>query len=431
MRIALSSATGYGAWFAHYLRSSGHTVDYYLSKMKYQDIMGGIARPILHNIDQRHKNESSKGYPNYAKYDLSVFDTTGRKKMADFSRRHCPTFGDGTINCILEDDRVKGIEAMEAAGISVPPYERFNDIGAAKAYVKKHGKRYVFKPDSSDAEGQDPASTYVSKDAEDLLEYFDKLSALSKGVKFILQEFIGGTECSVEGWFNGSEFYCLNGTLEDKKFMSGNIGPNTGCAGNLVFTLSSESKIFQKGLGKARDILRDGQFVGNIDLNCIITEGGELYGLEWTPRFGYDATATFARIYGGDFGELMYRCAVGKVPEESWANQFGVSARISIPPYPTEMRTINNIGKPIKGIEPEDLEHTYLYDAKLEKGKLVCSGVTGFIACPIVCGPDPTKIFDTLKTRVEAIQIPDMQYRDDLKKSILKRYYELEQKGWL
>lgn len=429
MRIALSSHTAVGAWFALRLIADGHKVDYYLSKPEFADVCGGMLNIKHTDIDHRR---NAIGYPSYERYDLSLFDVTGKKKQADFSRTLCPTIGDGSVNCLLEDDRMAGIKAMEEAGIKVPPYEEFTNIGAAKAYVKKNQKRYVFKPDSTGGE-QDAATTYVAKSAEDLLEYFDKLSSLSKGVKFILQEFIPGTECSVEGWFNGSEFYCLNATIEDKKFMSGNIGPNTGCAGNLVFTISSKSRIFQKGLELAKVTLKDAGYCGMIDLNSIITESGELYGLEWTPRLGYDAGATLACMYGGDYGELLFRTATGKVPQESWRAPFGVSIRLSIPPYPTDIKMPKLAGIPIKGIDPEDVEQikrTYLYDVKLEKKKLITGGLCGFIAAPVVIGTDLTKAFDTLERQVKEIQIPDMQYRDDLKKSIQKRYYELEYKGW-
>lgn len=428
MRFAVSSYSGYGAWFALYLKSIGHSVDYYLSKAEYGDILGGIINAKNIQLDHRR---NTVGYPNYERYDCNLFDLTGRKRQADHSRMYCPTIGDGSINCILEDDRLKGIELMEEAGVKIPPYKMFQDIGEAKNYVKKTGKRYVFKPDGG--QNQDAAATYVSKSAEDLLEYFEKLSSLSKGVKFILQEFIPGTECSVEGWFNGEEFFCLNATIEDKKFMPGDVGPNTGCAGNLVFTLKSTSRIYEKGLQLTKAALRSIGFVGMIDLNSIITDTGDLYGLEWTPRLGYDASATLVAMYGGDWGELLYRTASGKVPEENWKAEFGTSIRLSIPPYPTEIKMPKMAGIPIKGIDIEDkeqIQRTYLYDVKLEKGKLVTAGINGLIACPIEVGSTCTEAFMQLKDRVKLIQIPDMQYRDDLQKSLEKRYFKLDLAGW-
>jgi len=429
MKIALSSYSGYGAWFILKLLSEGHSVDYFLSKPEYAGVLEGII-PRAKNISLDHRR-AEVGFPAYEKYDLSIFDLTGRKRQADFSIDRCPTIGDGSFHCILEDDRCAGIRLMEEAGVNVPPYKEFSDIGAARSYVKKTGKRYVFKPDGG--QDQDTATTYVAKDAEDLLEYFDKLSSMSKGAKFILQEFIPGIECSTEGWFNGEDFYLLNCTIEEKKFMNDNKGPNTGCAGNLVFTLNEHSRIYKEGLMKCKEVLKQAGFRGMVDLNTILTET-DLYGLEWTPRFGYDASATLACMYGGNYGELLYQIASGGVPDQSWKAEFGVAARLSIAPYPTEIKHKNLAGTPLKGLDHEDLDallKTYMYDVRLNGKGLECAGINGFMAVPMEIGTDIPGAWAKLDSKIERFQIPDMQYRTDLQKSTSKRYYEVSRMGWL
>lgn len=432
MKIALSTYSGYGAWFAFKLAAEGHKVSYFVTEPGYERVLEGLVKPMSLNPDgrQSHANYTS-ALPNYSKYDLSIFDLTGRKRQAEHSLLSTPTIGDGAFHCFLEDDRAGGIRLMEEAGISVPPYEEFTDLGAAKAHVQKTGKRFVFKPDGG--QDQDTATTYVAKDAEDMLEYMDKVYAMSKGAKFILQEFIPGIEVSVEGWFNGTDFYCLNSTLEEKKFMNDGVGPNTGCSGNLVFTLRPEAKIFKEGLAKMKQSLSAYGFRGMIDLNTIVTETNA-YGLEWTPRFGYDASATLATMYSGDYGDLLFKTASGQVPYEGWKAEFGVAARLTIPPYPTEMKMPKKMGTPIKGIDLEDRESmlkTYLYDAKVEKDHLVTAGLNGFIAVPMETGTSITEAWDKLDSKIKQFNIPDMQYRTDLRKSTSKRYLELDRMGWL
>lgn len=435
MKIALSSKDGAGAWFAAILRMHGHSVDYHLSLSKYADIMSGIVPQAQVKFHDNRQSDVNIGFPDYDKYDLSIFDMSGRERQADFSNLRTPTIGDGTNNCLLEEDRLFGIQLMEDSGIDVPPYENFTDVATAKAYIKETQKRYVYKPNAD----KDPntATTYVSDSDTDMLEYIDKLFILSDGVPFILQEFKSGIEISVEGWFNGTDFYCLNATLEEKKFMNDGIGPNTGCAGNLVFTLNSGSRVFQEGLAKARNSLAALGYRGMIDLNTIATED-KLYGLEWTPRFGYDASATLLNMYGGDFGELLQRVASGGIPEQRWKAEYGVSARLSIPPYPTEIRIAKIKGIPIKGINTnseEELMKTYFYDVMSQgSGKsteLVCSGVNGLICCPIETSQSPQGAFAQLESRIEKIHIPDMQYRTDLQKSIMKRFFKLKEMGWI
>jgi len=428
MKIAFNSYSGYGAWFILRLIAEGHDVSYFLSNEKYIPILDGLVSPKLIDLDHRR---TEVGFPDYGEFDLSLFDLTGRKYQADYSTSQTPTIGDGSIHCMLEDDRVFGIRLMEQAGINVPHYEEFSDLGQAKNFIKKTGKRYVYKPNGGQDQGAE--TTYVSKSPEDLLQYIDELFKLSKGAPFILQEFVKGIECSVEGWFNGEDFYCLNCTIEEKKFMNDNIGPNTGCSGNLVFLINNHARIFREGLYKAKQVLTEMGFRGMIDLNTILTEG-EIYGLEWTPRFGYDASATLACMYSGDYGDLLHKVAAGKSPDESFRAAYGVSTRITIPPYPTEIKMPKHDGIPVDGIDPCDMEqilNTYLYDVRCNKDKLVCNGITGLIACPIEVASEPEEAFAKLKKSIDRIQVPDMQYRTDIEKSTMKRYREVERMGWL
>lgn len=431
MKIALNSYSGYGAWFAKMLEMDGHTVDYHLSLPKFTSVLEGIAPRAKVQFHDNRQSTTNIGYPDYDRYDLSVFDLTGRERQADYSSSHTPTIGDGTINKLLEEDRLFGIELMEQAGIDVPPYETFSDVNAAKAFIRETKKRYVYKPNGG--QDADAATTYVSKSPEDMLEYIDRLFLFSKGAPFLLQEFIKGIEVSVEGWFNGQEFYCLNVTLEEKKFMNDNIGPNTGCSGNLVMIISPETRVFVDGLGRAKNALAATGYVGMIDLNTIATED-KLYGLEWTPRFGYDASATLFTMYNSDFGELLQRVATRGIPQQTFKAEYGAAARVTIPPYPTEYRSPKLKGIPVKGLDfnnDEDLRTTYLYDVMMNGTGLVCAGNNGLIAVPIATANDPVLAFDRLETKVKKLRVPDMQYRTDLKSSILKRLHELRRMGWV
>jgi phosphoribosylamine-glycine ligase len=435
MKIAMSSYTGMGAWFVLRLLAEGHDVDYYLSKSDYEDVLGGlIPSPKKLSLDHR-RTVNGFGYPDYKGYDVSLFDLTGRAKQADFSRTCCPTLGDGSFEHLLEDDREAGIKAMEDVKIHVPPYKRFAETGEAKAYITKEDKRYVYKPFTVGSDSQDVATTYVAKDAEDMLKNIDHLFELSKHANFILQEFIEGTEASVAGFFNGTDFYMLTCTLEEKKFMNDNKGPNTGCSGNLVFALSEESKLYKDGLKKIIPLLQAMQFTGMIDLNTIVTED-KCYGLEWTPRFGYLADSTIAAMYGHGYGELLRRTAAFEVPEIKWKAAYGVSVTLSIPPYPTEIRIPKAKDVAIAGLDPEDIEQLqmmYLYDVKLSKDKksLITSANYGFIGAPIGIGDSIQEASVRCENMIKQIQIPNMQYRTDITKSTHKRHSFLETNNWL
>lgn len=422
MRIALSSYSGYGFWFTLRLIREGHDVDIYLTEPDYGNILQGIVpSPLL-------RKKGSKGYPDYGSYDLSIFDLTGRERQAEFSASVCPTIGDGAFNCAVEDDRMFGLEAMEECGIKVPPYQRFTELEAAKTFIKETGARYVFKPDG----GQecDTETTYVSSSSEDMLLNIDKLFTKTKEAPFVLQEFIKGTEVAVEGYFNGVDFYLVNVTLEEKKFMDGNHGPNTGCAGNLVFTLDQKAKLYTQGLKKMKKYLAKIGYSGMIDLNTIVA-GGELYGLEWTPRFGYDASATLLNMYGGNLGEMFLKISTGQVPEQNWKGEFGVGVRLSVPPYPSDIKGQHPSGIPIEGLEKKNYQDTYMYDVMIEHGELVTAGHSGFIAVPLTYSDSIAGAWSKQNARLEEIKIPNCQRRTDLEKTTTDRYNELVQFGLL
>lgn len=435
MKIAMSSYTGMGAWFVLRLLAEGHKVDYYLSNDKYVDVLGGlIPSPKQLSLDHR-RTVKGYGYPSYRGYDLSLFDLTGRARQADASRMEAPTLGDGSFEHMLEDDREAGLQAMEDCQINVPPYKKFTNPAEATAYIKKTDKRYVYKPFTIGSDMQDVATTYVAKSAEDMLKVIDQLFSISKNAPFILQEFIEGTEASVAGFFNGTDFYMLSCTIEDKKFMNDNKGPNTGCASNLVFAVTEQTRLYVEGLKKCIPMLRAVGFTGMIDLNTILTED-KAYGLEWTPRFGYLADSTIAAMYGTGYADLLVSTAQGKTPEVKWTAPYGVSTTLTIPPYPTEIRIPKAANIPIEGIDIEDADELcscYMYDAMLDKsGKgLVTSGNYGFICAPIGIGDSIEEAAIICENKIKKIQIPNMQYRTDTYKSTLKRYNFLDENGWL
>lgn len=425
MKINLITYSMYGAWFTLRLNEEGHDVTtHYIGKASdpSQYALYDIIKPIV------------KGEPTEAelqKSDLAIFDLTGKPKLAERFTEFCPVLGDGNINTQIEDDRLLGIQVMEESDINVPSYEAFNDLGEAKRFIRKTDKRYVFKPNGG--QEQDTASTFVSKSAEDMLRYLDKLGAAAKGVEFVLQEVVEGTEVSTEAWFDGTDFHLINGTLEEKKFMNDNRGPNTGCAGNLVWAYDNLNPpyIFREGLGKLKDFLQQYNYKGMIDLNTIVNDT-ELYGLEWTPRFGYDATATLFSLIRSNVGEFLCAVSAGAKPDYELNNTFAASVRVSIPPYPSEIKNEHPEGIPVNGIdEDEILSNLFMYDVVLDGDEFYTAGINGLVLAPIHTAQSISGAFAKVDERLKAIEIPNAQYRTDLECCTAKRYKILAEQGWL
>lgn len=417
MKILVASMQGDGAWFAALLRHEGHDADWVVGVDKYAGTLEGIVPAPLESI----------GHP--ADWDLILFDQNGAGKSADDVRQHTPVLGSSELADQLEFDRRFGLEFMESSGIAVPPWKPFESTDAAISWLRETKKRTVFKPVGA----ADTSTTYVSKNSEDMERYLGILASRIRMKEFVLQEFVHGTEVSTEGWFNGTDWFAQNHTLETKKLLAGDLGPATGCSGNVVWMPNRPTALFERGLQKATERLRGLGYRGPVDLNAIVTDS-EVYGLEWTPRFGYDATPCFTRLLGMPFGEFCYKIALGETPTLPAAKApFCASFRLHVPPYPAKSDPKKYGGVPVKGIDVDHIDEWYLSDVRIKPGtdEMETLGTDGFIGAYMATADTIHDAFAACRKVIEGIMIPDLGFRNDVEDCCVKRYLALQSGGWL
>ena len=404
------------------MATQGHDVSLAVSDDRYADVLGGMLQVMPKEVAY-----------SASKYDLVVWGETGSGKDADKAREEAPTVGDSTLADTLEEDRQLSLGFMQKCGIQVSPWEMFSNPADAVRFIKKTKKRYVFKPIGDQ---DDKSTTYVSRSAEDMLGYFDVLFRTAKVSKFVLQEYVQGTEVSTQCYINESGYYALNYTLETKKLMNGDVGPNTGCSGSLVWLANRDSVLFEKGLKKAIAPLQEMGYVGPIDLNTIVNDEG-VWGLEFCPRIGYDADALLTRLAGNNWGDFLYAIATDQRPAEIIQQaSFCASVRLSIPPYPCEglPDKFHKAGIPIHGLTENDFDKFYVYDVKKraeDADDLETAGICGWIGSPLSIGETIGQAFDGAYGMLKEVRVPNGQYRTDVASNTAKRYRELVDGGWL
>lgn len=421
MRICLASVYAEGAWLAWKMASEGHDVSVVVAEERYAEALKGLIRVVP---------DSEVSGTNF---DLAVFDTTGMGEEADAARLVVPTIGDSTLADMLEEDRLRGLEFMQKCGLQVAPWEAFSNPADAIRFIKKNKKRYVFKPIG---EQSDKSTTYVARSPEDMLEYFDVLFRTAKVKEFILQEHVTGTEVSLEVYINETGYYALNATLETKKLMNGDLGPNTGCSGSLCWINERENVLFRKGLKKCIEPLQEMGYVGPLDLNTIVNDSGA-WALEFTPRFGYDATALLTRLLPVGFGAFLHAVASNDVvPDLTPKHSFCASTRLSVPPYPTDQLPdkFYKAGVPIRGLGEKNLDKFFVYDCRkrVEDGDdLETAGLCGWVGSPMAVGESIAATFEGVNAMLKEICVPNAQYRTDVHANTAKRYMALREGGWL
>jgi phosphoribosylamine--glycine ligase len=418
MKYLMYSESGEGAGILQRIKAEGNNTSLFIKDPIYKDVYKGILDPW------DGKSNSSD--------EIVIFDISGNGKIAgQFKKQGTKIYGASSFADNLEFDRDLGFAQMVAYGIKVPTTKTFKTFAAGLQYIKNAGKdqRLVFKPN-----GSMPCKlTFVSKDNEELIEYLNFVEKVygSKIDDFVLQDFIEGVVVSSEFFCDGKKFLRpCNHTVEVKKAMNDELGPSTGCSGNITW-LCDGCKLCQEGVEKIEELCVSEGYVGQIDLNAVINDDG-VFGLEWTPRMGYDATPTFLTLLDIEYSEFFSKIVEGTLRSIPASYDYAGAVRFSIPPYPVEL---------LKGKDPEDFsesesvpilnwekhqENIYFYEVRCEDGRLVHSSGTGVIGIafdqaryPEECLVKPMKI-------LEDIHLPDKGYRTDLGRVLSKMISELE-----
>ena len=421
MKLFFYSKCGESAGLAYRCQNEGNEVWLYIDDKASRPCLQGI----VNQVNSLYEGLSKKP-------DVIVFDTTGNGDIAiRLKKQGFKVVGSGAVykgksfEDEIELDRSLGLDIMKYNGILIPETVEFKgskDIEKAKQHIKKSNKRYVIKIDNNKI----PSSSYVSDSPEDMiahLDYIKKQNCLKMGDDFILQEFIKGVELSTEMWFSkGNPVYPANGTMETKKFMADDLGANTGCSTSLVWCYKvPEPKIVQMTLKKIFPLLKQVEYTGCIDINCIISEEDHKpYGLEWTPRMGYSAIYAFTKLFNSDVAEVLYGIASGTMKEFDVKDGYGYAIRVTIPPAPLSIKDEKLREKIFKETAGQrvnyegDPDCIFPIEIRLSKDdEFETAGVDGEICEIVGYGKTIEESRDEAHENFEKLDIPDKQARLD------------------
>jgi phosphoribosylamine---glycine ligase len=364
--------------------------------------------------------------------DIFIFDVSGNGVMADYLRgRGFAVLGGSMLADRLERDRAFGAEVMTSCGIEVPETKSFTSFEDAIAYVEENSDtRWVYKPSKQLG---DLSASHVSYDAEDLIEMIHNIEQDVEIVEpqFELQSFEKGVAFSSELWFQDGHFIepLTNHTLERKELMNEDIGPSGGCLGNVTWFCQG-CAVCEAAKSLVPWARREG-YHGMLDLNVIVTEQGQIFGLEFTPRFGYDATPTLLwELIEGGLGPFLTDASRGQLRNLDLRDGFAGALRVTIPPWPSEKHTAEE-NVPIRGIDHGvEKDRFYPYNVKRDDGGKLCSaGAWGIIGLFTGHSSSPVRVFSPLVENAKSLRLKNKQYRTDLAKRFAEDMEKLEAAG--
>jgi phosphoribosylamine--glycine ligase len=430
VRILFVSKEGDGLGIAQRLAFEGHSVDVYVSDSRFKDAGRGLVNRV-----PEWRSAARRA-------DLIIADCVGLGRCEDSIRSlGRPAIGFCAALDVIELDRRKGMELFEHAGIKTPETLYFNNAAEALKLPGQHGwgDGWVVKANGNIS----TAKTAVVKDEQLWPQAVKQLPAESSG---IIQRIVSGVEVSTEGWFNGSTFVRpFNHTFEDKRFLAGDLGQNTGCMGNIIIRADS-SKLTRATIERTEPFLRMLGYRGPFDINTIVNAEGA-WALEVTSRMGYDAVEALAEGLDEPFGDFLFDIAMGTKKEMALTHDTMIAVRLSVPPWPMRKPDRSNGGEPILGINDDTLLHLFLTDIAKDRGQFVTAGGDGVLLKATAIGavtppkplnngkssrPDYTyearrRVYRTL----DKIKVSNKQYRTDIGVRVNEDMAKLKEWGWL
>ena len=419
--ISIDALIANVAWI---VRREGNEVRYFIENEIEKDIGDGFVEKV----------DDWESHVDWA--DVIVFDDVlGQgQKAAALRARGKHVVGGTAYTDMLEDDRSFGQSELKKHGVSIIPFQDFNDFDTAIEHVRANPAAYVIKPSGEAQNIKRLLFVGQEDDGLDVIHVLESYKAVySDTVKvFQLQKRVRGVEVAVGAFFNGSDFMLpINVNFEHKPLFPGNIGPATGEMGTCMYW-SQPNRIFKATLAKLKDKLAEERYVGYIDVNCIVNGQG-IYPLEFTARFGYPTISIQSDGISMPMGEFLHGMASGTLTNFKTKRGFQIGLRIVVPPFPyDDPKTFaaNSKDRVIIFRKPMN-EGIHIEDVKLVNGEWLITGKSGVVLIVTGQGISVKQAQEQAYKRVRNILIPNMYYRDDIGDRWFEDHDKLHSWGYL
>lgn len=366
MRLLLVDNMGLMADFALRCQDAGHELRWYIRQSRMTE---GIGKGLL-----RDKNRLVEDYLPWARWADLVVLADNVKYLHDAERwrkEGILVVGASPESAAWETDRTAGQKVLKSCGIRVPDFKTFDDYDRAITYVKRESRAFVSKPCGDE---EDKSLSYVAKSPADMVYMLERWKKNHRHKDaFILQERVNGTEMAVGGWFGPNGFIPgWHENWEFKKLMAGDTGPATGEMGTVVRVVAS-SKLADMVLKPVAPKLHDLDYVGYVDVNCIIDDAGTPWPLEFTMRPGWPTfNIQMAMLKEGTDPALWLEdLALGRSGKPPFAmNCLAVGVVMAIPDFPFSRFTRKDVhGIPIYNLNDRNRYRKNIHPCEVQWGE--------------------------------------------------------------
>jgi phosphoribosylamine--glycine ligase len=334
-----------------------------------------------------------------------------------------PAFGPSKAAAQIEGSKIFAKDLMKRYGIPTGEYQAFDLIDDARRYLDaRNGYPVVIKADGL-ALGK---GVIIAQNRAQALEALDLMMQQKtfgeSGAKVVIEEFLTGPEVSVLAFTDGHTVVPMVSSMDHKRALDGDRGPNTGGMGTIApnpfYTKEIADvcmkTIFEPTVKAMR--LEGATFRGCLYFGLMLTPDGPKV-IEYNCRFGDPEAQVVLPLLKGDLLEIMRSTNTGTLARQSieWADAAAACVILASGGYPGKYPT----ALPIKGLDDDgQLPGKTVYHAGTrldESGTFITAG--GRVMGVSATAPTLPLALSGAYAGVEAVQFEGVHFRRDIGKS--------------
>ena len=231
-----------------------------------------------------------------------------------------PCFGPDSKAAIIEGSKIFAKQLMKKYGIPTAAYKTFDSADAALAYLRTAPLPAVIKADGL-ALGKGVIIADTRKEAYDAVRTVMQDKKFGKsGDRIVIEEFLTGPEVSVLSFCDGSTVVPMVSSMDHKRALDGDRGPNTGGMGTIApnpfYTPEIAARCMEEiFLPTVRAMASEGRpFKGCLYFGLMLTADGPKV-IEYNCRFGDPETQVVLPLLESDLLTVMQATTDGTLSE--------------------------------------------------------------------------------------------------------------------
>lgn len=331
-----------------------------------------------------------------------------------------PCFGPSQKAAMIEGSKAFSKDLMKKYGIPTASYEVFTDLDKALEYVEKCPIPVVIKA-SGLAKGK---GVSICEDRDDAREALRAMMGEGKfgksGETVVIEEFLEGPEVSVLSFTDGKTVVPMVSSMDHKRALDGDRGPNTGGMGaiapNPYYTKDVADFCMEKiYLPTIRAMEKEGRpFKGCLYFGLMITKDGPKV-IEYNCRFGDPEAQVVLPLLQSDLFTIMKAVTEEKLDQTPvyFSDARACCVVMASEGYPLSYEK----GYPISF--PEKVREKIFFAGAVEKdGKLLTNG--GRVLGVTETAPTLMEAMDLSYEDVDQIHFENAFFRKDIGQRALK-----------